>query len=70
MVYDDDFKLPGPSANFAEGWSLIRQRVKTDEPYAGTKCVGSEHLVRDTNVGGVSVKQMEYNMRPFFEQCG
>ena len=34
-----------------------------------TKCLGCEHLVCDTNVGGVSVKQMEYNMRPFFEQC-
>ena len=69
MVYVDDFKMAGPSANFAKGWSLIRQKIKTDEPHAVTKCLGCEHLVRDTNVGGVSVKQMEYNMRPFFEQC-
>ena len=32
------------------------------------KCLGCEH-VRDTNVGGVAVKEIEYNMRPFFEQC-
>ena len=69
MVYVDDFKMSGPSANFEKGWSLIRQKIKTDEPHAVTKCLGCEHLVRDTNVGGVSVKQMEYNMRPFFEQC-
>ena len=69
LVYVDDFKMAGPSANFAKGWSLIRQKIQTDEPHAVTKCVGCEHLVRDTNVGGVSVKQMEYNMRPFFEQC-
>ena len=60
--------MSGPSANFAKGWSMIRQ-IKTDEPHAVTKCLGCEHLVCDTNVGGVSVKQMEYNMRPFFEQC-
>ena len=69
MVNVDDFKMAGPSVNFAKGWSLIRQQVKTDEPHAVTKCLGCEHLVRDTNVGCVSVKQMEYNMRPFFEQC-
>ena len=69
MVYVDDFKMSGPSANFAKGWSMIRQKIKTDEPHAVTKCLGCEHLVCDTNVGGVSVKQMEYNMRPFFEQC-
>ena len=69
MVYADDFKMAGPSANFAKGWSLIRQKTKTDEPHAVTKCLGCEHLVRDTNVGCVSVEQMEYNMRPFFEQC-
>ena len=61
--------MAGPSANFAKGWSLIRQNIKTDEPHAVTKCLGCEHLVRDTNVGGVSVKQMEYNMRLFFEPC-
>lgn len=48
---------------------LIRQKIKTDEPHAVTKCLRCEQLVRDTNVGGVSVKQMGYNMRPFFEQC-
>ena len=69
MVYVDGFKMSGPSANSAKGWSMIRQRIKTDEPHAVTKCLGCEHLVCDTNMGGVSVKQMEYNMRPFFEQC-
>ena len=50
---------------------MIRLKIKTDEPHAVTKCLGCEHLVRDTYVGGVSVKQMkmDYNMRPFFEQC-
>ena len=61
--------MSGPSANFAKGWSMIRQVIKTDEPHAATKCLGCEHLVCDTTVGCVSVKQMEYKMRPFFEQC-
>ena len=51
MVYVDDFKMTGPSAKFAKGWSLIRQRVKTDEPHTVTECLGCEHLVRDTNMG-------------------
>ena len=33
MVYVDDFRMSGPSANFANGWSMIRQ-IKTDEPHA------------------------------------
>ena len=52
MVYVDDLKMAGPSANFARGWSLIRQNIKTDEPHAVTTCLGCEHHVRDTNVGG------------------
>ena len=28
MVYVDDFKLAGPSANLAEGWRLIKSKVK------------------------------------------
>ena len=36
MVYVDDFKMSGPSANFAKGWSMIRQKIKTDEPHAVT----------------------------------
>ena len=69
MVCVDGFKMAGPSANFIEAWSLIRQKIKTDEPHAVTKCLGCEHRVRDTNVGCVLVKQIEYNTRPFFEQC-
>ena len=36
MVYVDDFKMAGPSANFAKGWSMIRQKIKIDEPHAIT----------------------------------
>ena len=61
--------MAGPSANFIKAWSLNHQKIKSDEPHALTKCLGCEHLVRDTHVGGVSVKQIEYNTRPFFEQC-
>ena len=61
--------MAGPSAHFTKAWNLIRQKIKTDEPHAVTKCLGCEHFVLDTSVGGVSVKQIEYNMRPFFEHC-
>ena len=69
MAYVGDFQMAGPAANLAKAWALIRQRIKTDEPQAVNKCLGCEHIIHDTQVGGVSVKQVEYNMRPFFEQC-
>ena len=53
MVYVDDLKMAGTSANFTKAWSLIRQKNKTDEPHAVTKCLGCEHLVRDTRGGCV-----------------
>ena len=66
MVYVDGFKVAGPSANFTKAWGLIRQKMETDEPHAVTKWLGCAHLA---NVGGASVKQIEYNMHPFFELC-
>ena len=31
VVYVDDFKLSGPAANMAKGWSLIRSGIRTEE---------------------------------------
>ena len=40
--------MSGPSANFAKGWSMIRQKIKTDEPHAVTKCLGCEQSATRT----------------------
>ena len=69
MVYVDDFKMSGPASNMAKGWELIRRSIKTDDPQPVNKCLGCEHIVRHVNVGGASVQEIEYNMRPFLEQC-
>ena len=32
VVYVDDFKLSGPKANLAQGWSLMASKIKLDPP--------------------------------------
>ena len=32
VVYVDDFKLSGPRANLAQGWSLMASKIKLDPP--------------------------------------
>eukprot|EP00972_Heterocapsa_arctica_P029195 4293310-Heterocapsa_arctica.AAC.1 len=61
--------MAGPKENLSKGWQLIRQGIKTDEPKPVSKCLGCERIVRDTVVNGKPVRDMEYNMRPFMEQC-
>eukprot|EP00972_Heterocapsa_arctica_P034057 5013552-Heterocapsa_arctica.AAC.1 len=69
MVYVDDFKMSGPKENLSTGRQLIRQGIKTDEPNAVSKCLGCEHIIRDTIVNGKPIHEMECNMRPVMEQC-
>ena len=69
MVYVDDFKMSGPSENLSKGWQLIRKHTKTDKPLPAGKCLGCDHQIGTTKVGGKSVKQIEYDMQPFLEQC-
>ena len=64
VVYVDDFKLSGPVANMAKGWSLIRSGIRTVEPTElgfdlGYKHEQSEKVLPDN---GVRVRVMEYKM--------
>ena len=68
MVYVDDFKMSGPAKNMPEGWRLIRQGIKTDEPQAAGKCLGCDHKVRSVKLNGRMVNQIEYDMQGFMEQ--
>ena len=69
MVYVDDFKMSGPAKNMPEGWRLIRQGIKTDEPQAAGKCLGCDHKVKSVKLNGRMVNQIEYDMQGFMEQC-
>ena len=64
VVYVDDFKLSGPAHNLAEGWSLFRNAIKTDDPhpidwFLGCKHVAFERLLPET---GKKVRGIEYDM--------
>eukprot|EP00972_Heterocapsa_arctica_P015628 2300541-Heterocapsa_arctica.AAC.1 len=40
-----------------------------DEPKPVSKCLGCERIIQDIIVNGKPVREMEYNTRPFMEQC-
>ena len=44
VVYVDDFKLSGPTENLAEGWRLIREHIKTDDPHPLDQFLGCKHV--------------------------
>eukprot|EP00972_Heterocapsa_arctica_P008935 1310476-Heterocapsa_arctica.AAC.1 len=58
MVYVDDFKMYGPQENLSTVWQLICQGIKTDEAEPVSKCLGCEHIIRDTIVNGKPVREM------------
>ena len=43
VVYVDDFKMSGPSANLAKGWSLIREGLLLEDPAPVDRCLGCHH---------------------------
>ncbi len=43
-VYVDDFKMFGPSANMAKGWSLVQSGIRMDQPAAAGKYLGCDHI--------------------------
>ena len=64
MVYVDDFKLAGPSSRIAEGWQLIKWKVKLDDggPSPMGLCLGCHHETFDRVYDGHKVKGVRYNM--------
>ena len=50
MVYVDDFKLSGPKANMAEGWTLLRKGIDTEEPTPVGRCLGCNHITYQEKV--------------------
>ena len=50
VIYVDDFKLAGPVNKLSKGWSLIRQRVRTEDPIPLGKYLGCTHLETSRSV--------------------
>ena len=44
VVYVDDFKMAGPKSNLAEGWALIRSKIKTEDPAPAGQYLGCQHV--------------------------
>ena len=69
-VYVDDFKMAGPSANLAAGWSLIRSKIKMDDPTNMEHFLGCTHRSGHAKLdSGVVVRTMTYDMQCFLEAC-
>jgi len=71
VVYVDDFKLAGPTANLKEGWELIRSSIKTDEPHSLGIFLGCKHKSFEKVLPecGTKVRGVEYNMEDFLRSC-
>jgi hypothetical protein len=50
VVYVDDFKMSGPSANMEEGWRLIRRNIRMDDPTLLDKYLGCSHTVHQATL--------------------
>ena len=50
VVYVDDFKMAGPSAALAEGWSRIRKAIRTEDPLPAGKYLGCDHKISEIYV--------------------
>ena len=74
VVYVDDFKMAGPTANLAKGWELIRKKITTDEPAPAGKYLGCNHKIHEREAacgpkGTRLVRELEYDMEDFLVQC-
>ena len=52
VVYVDDFKLSGPKANLAHGWSLMASKIKLEPPSSIKRYLGCEHVTFSHTVTG------------------
>ena len=78
VIYVDDFKLAGPTANLKEGWALLRKHKGSGldiEPERRVNANGATYLgcrmvktVR-TMPSGKKITVMEYDMQEFLQDC-
>ena len=50
IVYVDDFKLAGPVANLAKGWSMISSEIKMEPPQPVGRYLGCQHVLGSVSV--------------------
>jgi hypothetical protein len=67
VVYINDFKLSGPSANLKKGWAMIHKLVKTGMPSTLGFFLGCRHdtFTRTLPDSDVVARGIDYNMEDF-----
>ena len=68
VLYVDDFKLAGPTANLAEGWRLLRSHLSIEPAKPIGLYLGCHHDIQPVcHTDGTVVKVMPYNMEEFLQ---
>ena len=69
VIYVDDFKLAGPTENLAEGWKLLKQGIKMDDPAPLDRYLGCHQRIANQEVDGQMVRSITYDMSDFLSSC-
>jgi hypothetical protein len=70
ILYVDDFKLAGPTANLKTGWNLLRQGLTIEPEKNQALFLGCIHEVGTfTLPGGKVATSLTYNMESFMDSC-
>jgi hypothetical protein len=70
IVYVDDFKMSGPTANLAIGWELTKKGIHIKKPVPTCHFLGCTHEFYDHVLeNGVVARGDAYNMESFLVAC-
>ncbi len=64
-VYVDDFKMSGPKEHMKEGWDIIRENIKIDNPKESNRYLGCQHVLSEDSDG----RHISYDVSDFMNQC-
>ena len=70
VVYVDDFKMAGPKKNLAQGWSMLRTRLKIEPETGLDMYLGCNQTKGNVTLGnGHRVTTVTYDMEQFLRSC-
>ena len=70
VVYVDDFKMAGPQKNLAQGWSMLRTRLKIEPETGLDMYLGCNQSKGNVTLGnGHRVTTVAYDMEQFLRSC-
>ena len=70
VVYVDDFKMAGPQKNLAQGWSMLRTRLKIEPETGLDMYLGCNQSKGNVTLGnGHRATTVTYDMEQFLRSC-